>query len=353
MLAFSCGTAPSARALVELGGGARLEFATVDDGIRGLTTRDRFVAALSPFDRAARRKTDGSVTEEEFLAFVAEQVLPWEDAEIDKLASVARGVVEKVRPLQLSLPARIRLVKTSGDEEGHAAYCRGNHIVLPQNVVERPAAKLERLLLHELFHIFSRNQPRIRRELYGIVGFEPCPEIELPESIRPRKLTNPDAPGCDVRIRLEVEGETVDAVPILYSSEDRYDVGRGGEFFDYLIFRLLVVERNGDVWSAQLVDGAPRLLGTENLPSFWERVGRNTNYVIHPEEILADNFVLLATGAEDLATPRVVREMRSVLERFAAEKNVECRTRNVEVKRSEALAFLRRCASSSRSPVER
>ena len=72
--------------------------------------------------------------------------------------------------------------------------------------------------------------------------------MRLPEPFRARKLTNPDAPGIDVRIELVVDGESLHAVPILYSRVERYDVAKGGEFFRYLVFRLMVVERASAGW---------------------------------------------------------------------------------------------------------
>ena len=44
-----------------------------------------------------------------------------------------------------------------------------------------------------------------------------------------------------------------------------------------------------------------------------EQIGGNTNYIIHPDEILADNFVHLALEAEKLATPRIIEEMKKTL----------------------------------------
>lgn len=42
-------------------------------------------------------------------------------------------------------------------------------------------------------------------------------------------------------------------------------------------------------------------------------MGRNTGYIIHPEEILADNFKLLATGAENVPSPQILEKMRVIL----------------------------------------
>ena len=56
------------------------------------------------------------------------------------------------------------------------------------------------------------------------------------------------------------------------------------------------------------------LLDPDDVPGYHEQIGRNTRYIIHPEEILADNFVFLLDGRIDLPTPRVVEQMGKVLQ---------------------------------------
>jgi hypothetical protein len=46
---------------------------------------------------------------------------------------------------------------------------------------------------------------------------------------------------------------------------------------------------------------------------FFDQVGRNTRYLIHPEEILADNFVLVVLGGE-IRTPAVTERLRRLLQ---------------------------------------
>src|SRR5262245_4052787 len=62
-------------------------FASIDDGKRILATRDSFIEAMSPFDRAARMKTDRDISESQFLAFVEGTVLKWDSAEISAIQS--------------------------------------------------------------------------------------------------------------------------------------------------------------------------------------------------------------------------------------------------------------------------
>jgi len=58
----------------------------------------------------------------------------------------------------------------------------------------------------------------------------------------------------------------------------------------------------------------PRLYRTAELGNFFEQIGRNTAYIIHPEEILADNFAQLATGQEQtVPSPEVQQRIRAAL----------------------------------------
>jgi hypothetical protein len=52
-------------------------------------------------------------------------------------------------------------------------------------------------------------------------------------------------------------------------------------------------------------------------PAFLAQVGRNTDYLIHPDEILADNFVRLVFADPQVRTPQILEQMRHIL---AAEK---------------------------------
>jgi hypothetical protein len=46
---------------------------------------------------------------------------------------------------------------------------------------------------------------------------------------------------------------------------------------------------------------------------FFEQIGRNTNYIIHPEETLANNFVHLMTAKQDLKNPEIPEKIEQLL----------------------------------------
>ncbi len=116
-------------------------------------------------------------------------------------------------------------------------------------------------------------------------------------------------------IRLEVGGQERWAVPILFSHSEKYDPSRGGEFFNYLQFRLLLVERDtasGEVEPLR-ANGELHLIGPAQAKGFSEQIGRNTGYVIHPEEVLADNFALLVLGKANVPSPDVLQKIERIL----------------------------------------
>lgn len=297
-----------------------VDFATVSAGKRILMARDDYVSRMSPFDRAARAKSGGTVSEAKFLQHVGNSVLPWSEPEKQRIVSAIDGI-PSLQTFPLPLPEKIFLIKTTGDEEGGAAYTRGDAIVLPQGQLERPLADVQKLIAHELFHVMSRTNPDLREKLYASIGFVKCDEIDYPRELAPRKITNPDAPQNDHCIRLDVNGQQQWAVPILFSSAATYDVQRGGPFFQYLQFQFLLVERQevSSVAKPIYEDGMPKLIGIEQAGRFFEQVGNNTRYIIHPEEILADNFALLMMRERDLPSPDIVKEMEQILKAEAQE----------------------------------
>lgn len=318
----TAGPPQAASAAVELQPGTVVRFASREQGREVLRRIDAYVEAMSPFDRAARLKTDRAVAAEELVQFAADQVLEWNDEDRRRVTKVLQSLAEKLaRPkFRLPLPENILLIQTTGREEGRAAYCRDGAVILPRHMAAWEADRLEKLLAHELFHILSRSNPALRPQLYGVLGFEPCRPVTLPPELARRKITNPDAFALDTCIRLKTDDAEVLAMPVLLASSDTYDVQKGGEFFSYLMFRLLVLEPGEDSpRPATDHDGKAILLEPAKVPDYVEHVGRDTRYIIHPEEVLADYFSLWLTGTTHFRTPRIVEGMLHVLAE-AAEK---------------------------------
>jgi len=291
----------------------RIRFASVDEGRTALATADEFTKSLSIFDKQARIKTDDAVSDEAFLIFASSQVQAWTEKEVDLLQPIIADLHKRLGKHCDLFPEKVLLIKTTGREEANAAYTRGNAIIFPSKVLKRPAKGITRLLMHELFHVASRHRPKLRDRLYATIGFTPCGEFKWPESLASRKITNPDAPNSAHAITLKALDGTITGAPILYASVEKYDPKFEGDFFRFMIFRLILLERSPDGYRPRMKDGRPIVVDPKSLVDFTKQIGENTGYIIHPEEIIADNFVHLLQETPDLPTPRIVREMRRIL----------------------------------------
>ncbi len=280
-----------------------VRLASTEDAAALLGNADSWVRDLSPFDRSARIRQPVDPGQDAFLKFAAAQAQAWTPEQIDTLRMIVESAGRRIESLdlQLSLPPIVMLVRTSGNEESHAAYTRENAIILPDAMLSMPTDQLEQLFLHELFHVMSGYEPAIRRPLYGIIGHSPCLNVPFPEELLPLKITNPDAFHRDFCIDIQAAGTSQTVTPILYAKGPYTE----GDFFDWLVFRLMAVERSGDDWRPVRDENGLRMFGPGEVSGFFESIGKNTNYIIHPEEIMADNFAFAIVERDDLPNPEI------------------------------------------------
>jgi hypothetical protein len=265
---------------------------------------------MTPLDRAVRLRVDRDVSADDYLRFAAGAARSWSEAQKTALrADIARMVVT-LNALHVPAPEQIQLIRTSGEEEGNAAYTRGTAIMLPESFDPHDAEWKFWVLAHETFHVVSRINPALREQLYAVFGFVKVEPFTLPPEIAAQIATNPDALANDHFTRVTVDDEEVCGAPVLMFALDRYDPARGGDFFDNVKNRFLVSRH-----IAQRRDGAPedlRAVPANRVGGLRYRIGENTGYTIHPEEIVAENFALLVTGLKEPTSPEVVAEMRAV-----------------------------------------
>jgi len=207
--------------------------------------------------------------------------------------------------LQIDYPDTIFFIKTTGEEEGNAAgYTRSKCIILSENTLLLEFQELKNLVIHELFHILSRYNLRFRKIMYEIIDFKLIEEIEYPMSLIDFKITNPDAPSINSYINLSNDVIDDDYVLITYS-ESNYN--KGG-IFDYLQFGFIKLK------DLKTSVKTPIIYSENDFTNFYEKIGKNTNYIIHADEILADNFVFLLNNRINLPSQWVVDKMKNKLQ---------------------------------------
>jgi len=309
ILAVAC--AAVIHAEVRFGDKTRFRIATPDEGRAILSKSDDFTQAMSSFDRTARMKSDHEISEEDFLKFAGTNVLEFSAEEAARIEKTLESLKPAIEPLKPPFPETVLIVKTTGNEESNESYVRGNAIIVPKSkLAEGSVPSLEDIFEHELFHVISRNAPELREKLYGLIGFHKCAELKFPPSLM--RLTTPDAPHNDHWIEVQANGGSFKGIPITTARPQKYDPKRPGDFFSYLRFKLMVVRLDGDT---PKYDAAKlQLTDTRGLKSYHDQIGDNTQYAVHPEEILAENFRMLLKGGKGAHTPELLTKIREAFE---------------------------------------
>ena len=278
-----------------------------------------------------KRPYQGSLDREELLveyrAFLKTEVLDFTEEEAAFCRDIFGEIYPQVQALHPAIfPKDLQLIKIKGNHYGPGAfYTREQAILIPQGVLkDRRRASFHETMLHEIFHIYSRYHPEHRRALYELIGFK---KLDIPNglsmdpALKNRVLLNPDGIDLAYAIELEEGGKPLFAVPILAANSLGYETDKL-EFFDYLDFNLYPIQppysRMVKVLSQN--DGTSRL-DLEEVKGFYEQIKKNTNYIIHPDEVLADNFIFLIQAKEDARTLgqfteegiRLIEEMGKVI----------------------------------------
>ncbi|MGI5172769.1 hypothetical protein H0R92_04095 [Treponema sp. OMZ 840] len=295
----------------------KVNFITADkqSGKTLLIAEDDFTRNLSAFDLSARLKTSQPVTKEAYLEFIGEQTLDWTTDERKKMQTVFADIKKALSAYSLSFPETVYVVKTTGLEEGGSAYCRSiNIIVLPESVVADSEKELRDTCLHELFHIYSRNNPEKRERLYNILGFYKTGDLIIPEKLYGFKITNPDSVANNYYFNARIENRTIPVMPLLFAAE-QYDENKGGEFFEYMLLLFFAVNAESDASSLLTENNKYKVFSINQISNYYELIGENTDYIIHAEEVLADNFVLAANGETDVKTPELLEKIKIELKK--------------------------------------
>jgi hypothetical protein len=254
---------------------------------------DEFSRQLSDFDRGARLRTLSPVNARQFLQFTSSAAAQWTPAEIAEWTAQVERLSRATRGLNLKLP-RIHFVKSTGAEEFDSAYTRGRAIVLPQRLGSLAAADQRRaffLLAHELFHIISRVNPAHRETLYELLAFDRVAGFEYPQELEGTRLSNPDAFAYAHALQVQTAAGPANVLPVNQSTLPLAEAIQLPSIFAALDIVLLAVDDDtGDV----LRDGNGALIAYNFGNSDWPpRMLRNSPFIIHPEEVLADNFATL------------------------------------------------------------
>ena len=286
--------APTAEPAADLG----YRFADREEAAELLLAQRGYYENLSQNDLNYRlHKLDATLPELE--AFVQTQTLDFSDAEKAALGEHMQALLAECKARGYHLPPLEDVVfcKTTMHEESDAgAYTHGTIIFLGEALmayalIDDPNYQLyfRYILAHELFHCLTRNNPDFRADMYGILGFTVAEEdFVFPQEIKDRIISNPDVSHHNSYAAFEIDGELKNCVVVFIAAPFEQP---GDSFFNTMQTGLVPI------------DTLDVMYLSEEAANFWDVFGRNTDYVIDPEETLADNFGYLLAYGTDLAYP--------------------------------------------------
>ena len=314
LVLFVAGTAcqqENKRRNVELPGGTQVTFLNQAQAQQAIV-QDRvehYFDKVSPTDIEIQSKTvlPDSATRTRYLAeyksFLQDDVKDFTTEDKDFLSNLLREIGRVLNKIDPSLLDQdINLIKVGGRHYGPSVfYTRENNIIIPAyELAKREGEIMRSILIHEIFHIYSRYHPEKRDALYAMIGFHPLgispDQLEMPASLRETILLNPD--GIDYTYAIDLRdgaGNNYRCIPLTSSDFHQYSAAASGNFPHLTVNFYPVVPNEKGGFTLQTTDIGTSPLNLQLISeSLWAQIGKNTRYIIHPDEILADNFSILA-----------------------------------------------------------
>lgn len=237
----------------------------------------------------------------------AASVRPWDADERVRLQAMIERVSPRMAQLAPLLPEGVQIAAIDASATGGADFTRGHTIFL--SGLKPTDEDMDERFFHELFHVISRANPSRREAIYGIIGFERCTPMALDSALRARVLTNPDAPVVEYVSRVEIDGQTVFATPLMVADLSQYTTTSG--LFDHVAVQFQPFQRDQHGRCSQ--DATSTVTQAQMGRAILARAGNNTDYVIHPEELVADNFAQMMMGRDDARSPQIYDQLAAAL----------------------------------------
>ena len=286
------------------------KFADKETAIKILTANDEYLASMKPIEIALRvGSPTADKTMEDLKAHYAANVIDYPAAEKALMKALLVTHKKKLEKIAHLMPDTVYFIKVTDEVESGIPHTRGNAFVSP----ERRTSISTKLFFHQIFHILSRHNRIKRASLYNILGFRPC-YFQPTANVDKFSVRNPEAPFTEFFLPVEINDRDTAVMSYLYTDKEGFDPTIEGGFDGHITGALIEVNvENGICKPIINKNGKPNLFKHEDIPDFYDTVGYNTNFDIHPEEIIADNFAFLMMKSSDLPNPEIPEELEDWL----------------------------------------
>ena len=292
-------------------GATEYRFADRETAIKILTADDEYLNNMKSIEIALQvGSPTADKTIDDLKAFYAANVIDWPEAEKALMKALLVTHKKKLAKIAHLMPEKVYFIKVSDNVESGIPHTRGNAFVSP----ERRTSISTKLFFHQIFHILSRNNRSKRASLYKLINFRPCDFQPTPE-IDKYTIRNPEAPFTEFYVPVEIDDRDTYVMNYLHTTYDGFDPSVERGFDGHISGDLIEVTVNNGLCKPVLnADGSAKIYKHEDVPDYYEQVGHNTNFDIHPEEIVADNFAFLMMGKKDLEDPDIPEDIEDWLD---------------------------------------
>lgn len=283
-------------------------FADAAEGIELRMANTDYFDNLTQNDLDYRTGKSGA-TLDEYKELAKKQGEDFNEEEKKALEDSINRIQTRFDEIGFNYPLKTEIVfvkNKMGDEFGAIGYTHKNQIYLEGSNLEFMKDKpklIDGLITHELFHIISRNDPKLRQDIYNVFGFKIADEPDFAPELRAMLGSNPDVEKFDSYATFNINGKPTKAavVTLLKPYED------GQSLFDNM-FTGIVPYDNPDTYYT-----------IDQVSDFWEVFGKNTEYVITTEEGIADNFtsaIVYGMDGRKYKNPEIIQGILDVLANY-------------------------------------
>jgi len=288
-------------------------FADAGEAAELLLGNREYYENLTQNDIEFRMQESGAALQD-LETFAAAQTRDFTDEEKASIDRAMAHIRENCAKLGYVLPSAGDIVfgkTTMAEECGASAYTHGTQIYLGEKLLaygssDNPAIRdfFDTVIAHELFHCLTRNHPEFRAAMYAILGFTVADaDFVVSPEIREMIIANPDVEHHNAYAAFEINGKMTDCL-VVFAATKNFERA-GDNFFDCTVTGLVPIDDLSTLYTA------------DDAANFWDVFGRNTGYVIDPEETLADNFsyalIYGMNGSKEYNNPEIIQAIDSLL----------------------------------------
>jgi hypothetical protein len=292
------------------------EFLDQSAAAKVLSADDAYVRVTADLERQAKARSAKPVSKQAYAKIMGETAKNWSAADRARIEAALPALEKFINQLVWDAPAKVHFIRADARLEDNLPHTRGTAIVLPDSAFSMPRPAFASMLAHEVFHVITRHNEAFKQQSYQQIGFEACESVRIPPQIEQLKITNPDTPLSQHTIAVTYQGRNIHALPFINFESPSIHTTTG--FIDKLAVNWLIVQRVNNQCSLEGTDLSAHSVAPEYLEGLAQKIGKNTGYLFHAEEILAENFAALfmanlgGTPINAYPSPDILNSLRAL-----------------------------------------